>query len=90
VSGEAAWTSLPQIVGEASQTRRTEDIIAERALSHLDLAEARDARLADAHHRIAAHVRYLRCAVGKREAYGLVHGELGSDHVLVTPPGKLS
>ncbi|WFF09440.1 phosphotransferase [Micromonospora sp. WMMD1076] len=71
--------------GEASQTRRTEDVVVDRALNHLDAAAARDARLADAHHRITAHVRRLRGAVTPREEYGLVHGELGPDHVLVTP-----
>ncbi|MEU5530710.1 aminoglycoside phosphotransferase [Micromonospora chersina] len=74
--------------GEASQARRTEDVIVDRALGHLDAAAARDARLADAHHRITAHVRHLRSAVTAREEYGLVHGELGPDHVLVTPAGE--
>jgi hypothetical protein len=74
--------------GEASQTRRTEDIIVDRALGHLDAAAARDARLAGAHDRIVGHVRYLRSAVTAREAYGLVHGELGPDHVLVTTAGE--
>lgn len=74
--------------GEASQTRRTEDIIVDRALGHLDTAATRDARLSDAHHRIAAHVRSLRSTVMAREEYGLVHGELGPDHVLVTPAGE--
>ncbi|MCP3786775.1 aminoglycoside phosphotransferase family protein [Micromonospora sp. A3M-1-15] len=74
--------------GEASQTRRPEDVIVDRALGHLDAAAARDARLADAHHRIAAHVRHLRSAVVAREEYGLVHGELGPDHVLATPAGE--
>jgi hypothetical protein len=74
--------------GEASQTRRTEDIIVDRALGHLDAAATRDARLADAHDRIAGHVRYLRSVVTAREAYGLVHGELGPDHVLVTAAGE--
>ncbi|MEU3116044.1 aminoglycoside phosphotransferase [Micromonospora chalcea] len=74
--------------GEASQTRRTEDVVVDRALGHLDAAAARDARLADAHHRIAAHVRHLSSAVTPREEYGLVHGELGPDHVLVTPAGE--
>jgi aminoglycoside phosphotransferase (APT) family kinase protein len=73
--------------GEASQTRRTEDIIVDRALGHLDAVAARDARLAKAHHRIAAHVRDLGAAVTPREQYGLVHGELGPDHVLVMPAG---
>jgi len=74
--------------GEASQTRRTEDIIVDRALGQLDAAATRDVRLADAHDRIAGHVRYLRSAVTAREAYGLVHGELGPDHVLVTAAGE--
>ncbi|MET8063390.1 aminoglycoside phosphotransferase [Micromonospora sp. NPDC005313] len=74
--------------GEASQTRRTEDIIADRALGHLDAAAARDPRLADAHHRIAAHVHHLHGRVAARQSYALVHGELGPDHVLVTPAGE--
>ncbi|MGC4894383.1 phosphotransferase family protein [Micromonospora sp. DT31] len=74
--------------GEASQTRPPQDVIVDRALGHLDAAAARDARLADAHHRIAAHVRRLRGAVTARKEYGLVHGELGPDHVLVTPTGE--
>ena len=74
--------------GEAPQTRRTEDIIVDRALGHLDAVATRDARLADAHDRIAGHVRQLRSSVTARQAYGLVHGELGPDHVLVTPAGE--
>ncbi|WP_326554227.1 phosphotransferase family protein [Micromonospora sp. NBC_01813] len=74
--------------GEAPQARSTEDIVADRALGHLDAAAARDTRLADAHERIADHVRRLRCAVTARKEYGLVHGELGPDHVLVTPTGE--
>lgn len=71
--------------GDAPQIRRTEDIIADRALGHLEAAATRDERLADAHERITDHVRHLRCAVTARQTYGLVHGELGPDHVLVTP-----
>jgi hypothetical protein len=74
--------------GEAPQTRRTEDIIVDRALGHLDAVATRDVRLADAHDRIAGHVRQLRSSVTARQAYGLVHGELGPDHVLVTPAGE--
>jgi aminoglycoside phosphotransferase (APT) family kinase protein len=74
--------------GEASQTRRAEDIIVDRALGHLDAAATRDARLADVHDQVAGHVRHLRSAVTARAAYGLVHGELGPDHVLVTPAGE--
>jgi aminoglycoside phosphotransferase (APT) family kinase protein len=74
--------------GEASQARRAEDVILDRALGHLDAAAARDARLDDARERIADHVRHLRGAVTVREEYGLIHGELGPDHVLVTPSGE--
>ncbi|MDP4507538.1 phosphotransferase family protein [Nonomuraea turcica] len=74
--------------GEAPQTRRTEDIIVDRALGHLDAVAARDARVEEAHDRIAGHVRHLRGAVTARETYGLVHGELGPDHVLITPAGE--
>lgn len=74
--------------GEASQTRRTEDIIMDQALVHLDAVAARDVRLADARHRIATHVRALHGAVTARQTYGLIHGELGPDHVLVTSAGE--
>lgn len=74
--------------GEASQTRRPEDVIVDRALGHLDAVANRDARLGEAYDRIAGHVHRLRRAVTARERYGLVHGELGPDHVLVTPAGE--
>jgi hypothetical protein len=74
--------------GEAPQARRTEDIIEDRTLGHLDAAAIRDARLADARERIAGHVRHLRRAVTAREEYALIHGELGPDHVLVTAAGE--
>lgn len=74
--------------GEASQSRSAEAVIVERALRHLDAAATREPRLADAHHRIAAHVRELGGAVPARQRYGLVHGELGPDHVLVDPAGE--
>lgn len=74
--------------GDAPQARRTEDIIEDRALRHLDAAAARDARLADAHDRIGGHVRRLRHAITPRQEYGLIHSELGPDHVLVTPAGE--
>ncbi|MGC4868529.1 phosphotransferase family protein [Micromonospora sp. DT53] len=74
--------------GESSQTRRTEDIILDRALGHLDATAARDPRLTDAQHRIAAHLHLLHGRVTPRQEYALVHGELGPDHVLVTPTGE--
>ncbi|PYC75130.1 aminoglycoside phosphotransferase [Micromonospora arborensis] len=69
---------------DASPRRCAEDIIVDRALGHLDTVATGDARLADAHGRITAHVRHLRGAVTARQTYGLIHGELGPDHVFVT------
>ena len=74
--------------GSASQARRPEDIIVDRSIQHLDAVAARDTRLADSHERVVAHVRSLRSAVTARSPYGLVHGELGPDHVLVSPAGE--
>ena len=74
--------------GTAAQDRPAEDVVVARALTHLDAAAARDDRLAAARDRIAGHVRDLRAAVAPRTRYGLVHGELGGDHVLVTPAGE--
>lgn len=68
--------------------RPPEDVIVARALGHLDAAADRDARLARERDRVADHVHALRAAVAPRTAYGLVHGELGADHVLVTPAGE--
>ncbi|MEV1317368.1 phosphotransferase [Micromonospora arborensis] len=70
--------------GDASPRRCAEDIIVDRALGHLDTVATGNARLADAHDRIAAHVRQLRSAVTARQTYGLIHGELGPDHVFIT------
>ena len=75
-------------LADLSRRRRTADIIVDRALGHLDAVTVRDSRMAAAHDRIAAHVRELRAAVRDRTAYGLVHGELGPDHVLVTADGE--
>lgn len=74
--------------GEASQVRRPEDVIFERALLHLDAVAALDQRIAAARHSIADHLAGLRASVTARQKYGLVHGELGPDHVLVTPAGE--
>ncbi|WP_432840867.1 phosphotransferase family protein [Dactylosporangium sp. CA-092794] len=74
--------------GTAPQQRGTEDVILDRALGHLALAAGRDPRIAGARERIEDHLRGLRAAVAPRREYGLVHGELGPDHVLVNPAGE--
>lgn len=47
-----------------------------------------DTRLADAHQRIVEHLHLLHSAVTPRQVYGLVHGELRPDHVLLTSRGE--
>jgi aminoglycoside phosphotransferase (APT) family kinase protein len=67
--------------------RPAEDVIADRALLDLAVVAELDSRLAAAHRQIGDHVRTLRAAVPQRREYVLVHGELGPDHVFVTPAG---
>jgi hypothetical protein len=74
--------------GSASEQRRTEDVVQDRALCHLNAIAARDPRIADAYQQIVAHVCELRDAITPRATYGLVHGELGPDHVLITATGE--
>jgi hypothetical protein len=83
-----AGPTFGRLTGQTPNTRPAEDVIVDRALLHLDAAAPRDPRLSDARERIADHMRGLRAAVPPRQAYALVHGELGPDHVLVTPAGE--
>jgi aminoglycoside phosphotransferase (APT) family kinase protein len=77
------------LLGSSDEAQRpANEVILNRALLHLDLAAARVPRLADARDRIAAHLRSLGASVSPRSTYALVHGELGPDHVLVTPSGE--
>ncbi|MCZ7438665.1 phosphotransferase [Micromonospora sp. WMMC241] len=82
------WGRLTDTSPGAPPVRPAEDVVLDRALGHLAGAAARDPRPAAARDRIAAHLRGLRDRVPPRQAYALVHGELGPDHVLVTPGGE--
>ncbi|SCG78456.1 phosphotransferase family protein [Micromonospora humi] len=81
------WGRLTDAARATSPARPAEDVVLDRALGHLAGAAARDPRPAAARDRIAAHLRGLRDRVPPRQAYALVHGELGPDHVLVTADG---
>ncbi|MBU2662940.1 phosphotransferase [Actinoplanes bogorensis] len=70
------------------QTRPPEEMVLGRALSHLRAVAAQDERLAAAHGRIEGHLRGLRAEVRPRREYALVHGELGADHVMMSPGGE--
>ncbi|MYQ47657.1 phosphotransferase [Streptomyces sp. SID4985] len=64
-----------------------EQLVLDRALRDLTEAAARDATIHPAHDRLAARLHDLRSHVHPRTAYGLVHGELGPDHVLLDADG---
>jgi hypothetical protein len=65
-----------------------ERVVLDRALRHLDEAAARVPRVAAVRDRLAAAVHALAGAVPPRTRHGLVHGELGPDHVLMDGAGR--
>lgn len=65
-----------------------EQLVLDRALRDLGEAAGRDTRIEGARGRLDDRLRQLRTLVVPRAAYGLVHGELGPDHVLVSAEGR--
>ncbi|GAA3343986.1 phosphotransferase [Amorphoplanes nipponensis] len=59
-----------------------------RGLNSLVEAAARDPRIAAAGDRLEEELRSRFAAVRPRVGYGLIHGELGPDHVLIGPAGE--
>jgi hypothetical protein len=77
--------------GGSSYGGSCEEVVTERALSDLDELPGRDPRAAAAHPQLADAVRTLAAQVRPRaEPPALIHGELGGDHVRVTPDGDLA
>ncbi|WP_043674818.1 phosphotransferase family protein [Streptomyces xylophagus] len=77
--------------GGSSYGSSCERIVVERALADLDELPARDPRAAAAHPQLAHAIKTLAARVRPRtEPATLVHGELGPDHVRVTPDGDLA
>ncbi|MEH0972476.1 phosphotransferase [Micromonospora sp. CPCC 205546] len=72
----------PGVHGPASG-RPVEAIVLDRALRDLAEAAARVQRIAVVRQRLADALAERRAAVAPRSRYGLIHGELGPDHVLV-------
>ncbi|MFD8807967.1 phosphotransferase [Streptomyces sp. NPDC059597] len=64
-----------------------EQLVLDRALRDLTEAASRDTTIHAAHDRLATRLHDLRARVRPRAAYGLVHGELGPDHVLLDSDG---
>jgi hypothetical protein len=74
--------------GGISQGRSCEQVVLDRALDDLAEAASRDMRIASVRARLEEVVAGLAAAVRPRSEYGLIHGELGPDHVLVDQHGQ--
>jgi aminoglycoside phosphotransferase (APT) family kinase protein len=68
--------------------RSCEQIVLDRALADLAESAGRVSRVAAARERLEDLARELRAAVQPRTRYGLIHGELGPDHVLIDRHGR--
>ncbi|MFJ5519697.1 phosphotransferase family protein [Streptomyces griseoluteus] len=73
----AAYTSLADHISE--------DVTLTRALDDLAEAATRDPRIDAAAAALANRLHELHAALAPRPVHSLVHGELGPDHVLLTP-----
>jgi hypothetical protein len=65
-----------------------EQVVTDRAVRDIAYAAERDPRVGAVRQALTERIRALRDAVGPRGHTSLVHGELGPDHVLVTPDGE--
>lgn len=74
--------------GIAEQVPGPREVVFERASRQLAAAAERVAELAAARDRLDAHLRSLAAEVQPRSGYGLIHGELGPDHVLIRDGGQ--
>jgi hypothetical protein len=74
--------------GGTSEGSSCEQVVLDRALDDLAEAAARDIRIARSRDHLENVLRALAAAVRPRSQHGLVHGELGPDHVLVDRSGQ--
>jgi len=74
---------------QAPQDVRCEQLALGRALGDLDHAAAHIDRLRDAHEVPEETLRSMAADIPLRSKYGLIHSELGPDHVLVDAQGHL-
>jgi 8-oxo-dGTP pyrophosphatase MutT (NUDIX family) len=74
--------------GDAPPDRSCEQVVLDRALGHLAAAASRVERIAAVREPLEETTRELASAVRPRTRYGLVHGELGPDHVLLDERGE--
>jgi hypothetical protein len=86
-SGQLGKVALVE-AGTAPQDRSGPQVVLDQALRHLALSAQRVPRLAAVADRVERLVRSLAAVIEPRATYGLIHGELGPDHVLVARDGE--
>jgi tRNA A-37 threonylcarbamoyl transferase component Bud32 len=86
--GPAAGRVAAVEAGDAPPGRDATTVVLDRALRHLNAVAGRVAGIGAARDRIEEHARSLAGAVAPRQEYGLIHGELGPDHVLIDDDGR--
>jgi hypothetical protein len=74
--------------GGVADGESCEQLVRDRALLDLSEAAARDVRIGAVEDQMKDVVLQLAAAVTPRSQYGLIHGELGPDHVLVDQAGE--
>jgi hypothetical protein len=74
--------------GGVSEGGSCEEVVFGRALRDLAEAASRDRRVAEARDRLDSLIHRLAAEVESRSDHGLIHGELGGDHVLVDRLGR--
>jgi len=83
----AATAATAATTTTTGQHRSCEQIVLDRALADLADAAGRVGRVAAAHEQLEAATRKLAAAVRPRARCGLIHGELGPEHVLIDDQG---
>jgi hypothetical protein len=74
--------------GRVAPDRAADRIVLAAALRHLDAVARRVATIGAARDRIQEHTHALAVGLAPRREYGLIHGELGPDHVLIDDDGR--
>ncbi|QNP70428.1 phosphotransferase [Streptomyces roseirectus] len=74
--------------GEVSYGDSCEQVVREGALGELAKGALLEPRLAAVAQPLAERIEELYAAVRPRRRHALIHGELGADHVLLTPDGE--
>ncbi len=76
------------LAGLAPQDRTAQQVVLDQAVRHLSLVVDEVPSLGAARERIAARLDEFFARITPRSDYGLIHGELGADHVMIDDHGQ--